>query len=159
MSEEALDIPYSRCAIIRLCGRSNHFLDTADIRQISFDVSDVEDADVPGSMTPAHARSIRHFLESLPDEVTDLYVCCSKGGSRSAGCAAALLLISGRSDTAVWENPYYTPNTLVFYRICNEFGLEITWEDVLARVAINEKSFADAQAKRESSRERWEILF
>lgn len=158
MTEEAFDIPHGQCAIIRLCERSNEFLDSTDILQLAFNVSDVEDAGVPGSMTSAHARLILRFIEELPEKVTDIYVCCSKGGSRSAGCAAALMLISGRSDMSVWENPFYTPNTLVFYRICNEFGLDISWEDVIARAAINEKAYTDAQANGASNYERWEIL-
>ena len=158
MTEEAFDLPHSQCAIIRLCDRSNAFLDTTDILQLSFNVLDIEDAAIPGSMTAAHARLILRFIEGLPAEVTDIYVCCSKGGSRSAGCAAALLLISGRSDMDVWKNPFYVPNALVFYRICTEFGLKMTWEDVQERSRTNEEAFAEAQEKGETSYERWKIL-
>ena len=159
MKEEAFDLPHNQCAIIRLCDRSNGYPDSTDILQLSCNILDVEDATIPGSMTPAHARLILRFIGDLPAEVTDIYVCCSKGGSRSAGCAAALLLISGRSDMDVWKNPFYVPNTLVFYRICNEYGLDMSWENVQERARINEEAFAEAQEKGESKSERWTILF
>ena len=68
-------------------------------------------------------RHIIRFLRQLPKSVTDLYVCCSKGGSRSPAVAAAVLRMSGRSDKAVWDNPYYVPNWLVYQSLVKNGGV------------------------------------
>ena len=94
----------------------------------------------------------------LPDEVTDLYVCCSKGQSRSAAVAAALLRMSGRSDDPVWLNPYYNPNTLVYYRLCREAGILVTPLEVQIKRKQNEKAYLDLQEGKPTKFERWQII-
>ena len=81
---------------------------------------DVENERTPNAFNKADAKRIINFVLDLPDEVTDIYVCCSQGISRSSAIAAFLLKASGRSDMAVWKNPYYAPNTLVYRRLCQE---------------------------------------
>ena len=83
---------------------------------------------------------------------------CSKGGSRSPAVAVALLKMSGRSDEAVWRNPYYVPNTLVYYKLCREYGLLISKLEVWLKVMMNKRAFSLAQKGRPCKYERWEIL-
>ena len=113
---------------------------------------------MPGSFEDVHARAILRFISLLPDEVTDLYVCCSKGMSRSAAVAAALLRMSGRSDDPVWLNPYYTPNTLAYYLLCKEAGIQITPEQVMQKDKQNEEAYIKLQQGIPCEYERWQIL-
>ena len=99
------------------------------------------------------------FISNLPECITDLYICCSKGGSRSTGCAAALMLMSNRSDDDVWKNPYYTPNYLVFRELCREFGIDMSDEAVSDRLRINDEAYKTAQKNKNAGKyERWQIL-
>ena len=106
----------------------------------------------------SYARVIIKFVRRLPKTVTDIYVCCSKGGSRSAAVAAALLRMSGRSDAPVWDNPYYVPNTLVYYRLCREFGLPVTRLSVWLKNRRNQRAYRKLQRGEPCKYERWQII-
>ena len=119
VNAETFDLPPKQNAIIVCTNRYNKFIYACKPENILIiDFPDVEDKRYPGAFNSAHARKIIRFIKGLSDEVTDIYVCCSKGGSRSPAVAAALLRMSGRKDMAVWNNPYYVPNTLVYLRLC-----------------------------------------
>ena len=121
---DLFDIPIQKCAIIACTDRDNKYLSLFPPKQLCVvPFADIEVRDDPMAINRAHARYIIRFLRQLPEEVTDLFVCCSKGGSRSPGAAAAILRMPGRSDRVVWDNPYYVPNWLVYQTMCREFGL------------------------------------
>ena len=161
VSADVFDLPPEQNAVIVCTDVRNHYideiLDPGLVLRTVF--RDTEDPSFPEAMTPAHARSIIRFAEGLPETVTDLYVCCAKGSSRSPAVAAALLRASGRSDMDVWKNPYYVPNRLVYQVLCRELGLEADEETILRRVRINEEAFIEAQKSGGSAGcERWQIL-
>lgn len=161
LTYDVFDIPLENCAFIICTNRSNYTIDNIiQKNKLVLDFLDVEDADLPRAFNRGHARKIIQFLLNLPSNVSDIYVCCSKGGSRSAGCAAALLKMSGRNDKKVWLNPYYTPNILVYKILCREYGIFMPdWRvDLLNK--LNEWAFRKAQKKGNSGKyERWQILF
>ena len=160
ISEAVFDIPLENCAMITLTTRTPPALKRIKIRKLVVDIQDVEDTELYGAFTSEHARTIIKFIHSLPENITDLYICCSKGGSRSTGCAAALMLMSGRSDDDVWKNPYYTPNFLVFREMCREFGIDMPDEAVEERLRINDEAFRNAQKNKNGGKyERWQILW
>ena len=151
--------PYSQNAVIVCTERENRFISSGILTHVLIlPFSDVEEEAAHGAFTKAHARVIIRFVESLPDEVSDIYVCCSKGSSRSAAVAAALLRMSGRSDKDVWLNPYYVPNTLVYYRLCREYGLFVTKRSVRRLKKRNEQAFRNAQSGKPCKYERWQII-
>ena len=156
--ELPFDLPQERNAVIICTGRENEYFKNYEGNKLEVAFLDVEDPRVIGGFRYAHARAIIRFLELLPDEVTDLYVCCSKGQSRSAAVAAALLRMSGRSDDPVWLNPFYNPNMLVYYRLCNQAGIPVTPEEVQARKQQNEQAYLEIQQGRPSKYERWQII-
>lgn len=156
--EIPFDLPDERNAVIICTGRENRFLKEYKGNKLEVGFLDVEDPRVPGSFEDVHARAILRFIKLLPDEVTDLYVCCSKGMSRSAAVAAALLRMSGRSDDPVWLNPYYTPNTLAYYLLCKEAGIQITPEQVMQKNKQNEEAYIKLQQGIPCKYERWQIL-
>ena len=150
---EVLDLPMNKCAIIACTDRDNKYLSMFPEKQKCV----VPFADV--AIRGAHARFIFRFLRNLPEEVTDLYVCCSKGGSRSPAVAAAVLRMSGRSDKPVWENPFYVPNKLVYQVICKEFGLFVPDWYVKKLVELNRQSYLNAAKQGNSGKyERWQII-
>lgn len=152
------DLPDERNAIIICTGRENKFLKNYKGNKLEVGFLDVEDPQIQGAFEDAHARAIIRFINNLPDEVTDIYVCCSKGGSRSAAVAAGLLRMSGRSDDPVWLNPYYVPNTLVYYRLCKEAGIPITPEQVHLKQKQNEEAYRSLKQGNPCKYERWQIL-
>lgn len=161
MNAEVFDLPPKQNAVIVCTDVGNRYidevLDPRLVKRVLF--RDTENSWEPGAMTPAHAREIIDFVNGLPETVTDIYVCCMKGGSRSPAVAAALLRGSGRSDLDVWQNPYYVPNKLVYQILCQEMGLEADDEFVRQRVRINELAFAEAQKRGNAGDyERWQLL-
>jgi predicted protein tyrosine phosphatase len=157
---DAFDLPMNRNALILCTDRTNRFINGKNIiYKFVMPFLDVETAKTPGDFTAAHAKAIIRFIESLPDSVTDLYICCSKGGSRSAALAAAILKGSGRSDDAVWKNPFYCPNKLVYRIMCNELGLFMPRVAVRYKEHLNKRAFRKAQKSGKSEYERWEIVF
>lgn len=159
IESDTFDLLPERNAII-VCGRriSKYVYKCKNENILILDFADVEDKNCLGAFNTAHARKIISFVRNVSDEVTDLYICCSKGGSRSPAVAAALLRMSGRSDKDVWRNPYYVPNTLVYYRLCKEYGLVFSAVFVRLRKYINNLSFRRVQKGKPCRYERWQIL-
>ena len=157
---DVFDTPWEKNAIICCAEQTNRFLEGGHLRhKLILPFLDVEDKTVPGAFNGAHARAIIRFLQSLPDSVTDIYFCCSKGGSRSPALAAAILRASGRSDADVWRNPFYVPNTLVYFRMRRELGRYIPYFAVLRKKRMNEKQFRKAKRRGDPGEyERW-IIF
>ena len=88
-----------------LCGFQSllvlHFADTEDgTRQDCFDEK--------------RADEIADFVNSLPEDTDTLFVCCDRGESRSAAVAAAILRYNDENEYALWDNPAYHPNPLVY---------------------------------------------
>ncbi len=125
------------------------FLDTIDVYN-------------KGAMQAQHADTILSFLYSLDSstkKVTDLFICCDGGDSRSPAIAAAILRLLGKDDRAVWENPFYTPNILVYYRMCRASGISVSWEEVLKLRQLNEEAYRKAQMNNgQTCHKRWEVL-
>ena len=160
VSPDVFDLPMEQNALISCTDRTNRYLDgDGIIHKLVIPFPDVEDKTVPGSFNGAHARAIIRFLQSLPESVTDLYVCCSKGGSRSPALAAAILKASGRSDGEVWNNPFYVPNTLVYKRTCRELGIFMPLIAVMLKKRKNDVQFRKAKKRRDPGEyERWKII-
>lgn len=120
---------------------------------------DTIDKDNEGSFQRQHAEIIKSFLFSLPQETTDLFICCDGGDSRSPAVAAAIMRFIGRDEQKVWMNPYYTPNILVYFVLCRGFGIPITWEDAMKYRIISDNAYTIAQNNNgKTEYKRWEVL-
>ena len=121
---EQLAHPIERCAII-ICTDDNNPVATLfpEMQRITLPFADVTNAHRPDAFHASDAHALVQFVYSLPDRVTDLYICCHRGESRSAAVAAALMLASGTSDRTIWNDPHYHPNPLVFSILCRAFGI------------------------------------
>ena len=160
LNPDAFDLPMRQYGVIICTNRTNDFIDNyITHNKLVINFPDAEDKHYPGAFNRAHAMVIIKFIKALPDEVTVLYVCCSKGGSRSPAVAAAILKASGRSDAPVWHNPFYTPNLLVYERLCRAFGLFMPRIVVLRKYLINNIEYKLAKRRGNGGKyERWQIL-
>lgn len=76
---------------------------------------DAEDADCGQNLIACEqAEAICRFVLRLRGEIDTLIVHCSAGVSRSPAVAAAVLKGLGESDEAIWNDPRYHPNELVY---------------------------------------------
>ena len=90
---------------------------------IQLEFQDTHDPSNCNSFRPEQAEAIKRFLSELPDGITDLFIACDAGSSRSPAIAAALFRASRRSDKAIWINPRNYPNPLVYKTLCSAFHL------------------------------------
>lgn len=123
----------------------------------SFD--DIIDTTLPRAITDEIAEMIANFVRNLDNSVGKLYIACDGGDSRSHAIAASILLVSGRSDDCIWDNPFYHPNPLVYYRMCISFGINMTFEKACELKLRNEDAYHQAQLKGgETTYKRWELI-
>ena len=159
VDHETFDLPPEQNAVIVCTEHDNPYIrGCLPENVLVIDFPDVRGERYPGAFGREHARKIVHFLCGLSDCVTDVYVCCEKGESRSPAVAAALLMASGRSDAAVWNNPYYAPNPLVYRHLCREYGLRVTLLSVWVRSVKNRRAFRMVKKGKRTTYERWQIL-
>lgn len=96
---------------------------------------DITDARSNMSINEEQAKSICDFAnKAYQNKISDLYVCCDSGESRSAAVAAAIIRFysKGRSyrfriakeEKKIWSNPAYHPNTYVYKMVCNAFSMK-----------------------------------
>ena len=103
------------------------------------------DYECPGrSFSREDAAAFAGFLKGLSGGHRILYCCCDAGESRSPAVAAVALRYFGRDDLAIWENPQYHPNMLVFDMLMRQLGAELPDEEKDTLLYINHKAFADA---------------
>ncbi|MBR0133418.1 MAG: hypothetical protein IJM14_10115 [Lachnospiraceae bacterium] len=123
----------------------------------SFD--DIIDTTLTGAITEEIAELITNFVRNLDNSVEKLYIACDGGDSRSPAIAASILLASGRNDDCIWDNPFYYPNPLVYYRMCKAFGIDMTFEKASELRHRNEYAYHQAQLMRgETTYKRWELI-
>ena len=145
-------------AVINCAERKNKILSAYPpplLLQLSF--ADTANENDPRCFSAEHGKKIKFFVESLPQTVSDLFIFCDAGESRSTAIAAAILLAFGRSDDAVWNNPFYHPNTFVFGRLCEAFGIELTEEQIASKKRQSEDAFKNA-VKNGTQYKRWEAI-
>lgn len=119
------------------------------LRGITYVFRQYEDLDYecPGrSFSSEDAKAFTDYVKGLAD-VNTLYCCCDAGESRSPAVAAAVMRYLGMDDMAVWRNPHYHPNMLVFAMLMDAFNLSISDEEKDYLLYTNQKAFRDAIRK------------
>lgn len=71
------------------------------------------------------AQTFAEFIKALDANVTDIYVCCQAGESRSPGLAAAVYHYYGLDPHDVFSNPQYHPNVLCFRLLTEALGVPV----------------------------------
>lgn len=82
----------------------------------------------PCCITKEQAKQIVNFIKKYEDTNYDLYFHCRAGISRSAGCAAAAMLIMYGDDSAIFNNPKYRPNMKCYRRILEASGMDFNFK-------------------------------
>lgn len=97
------------------------------------------------------ALQIKDFVENLR-EIHTLYVCCDAGESRSAAVAAVIARYLGMDEWAIWDNPRYHPNGLVYRLGCQAFGMRagrlMLWYRMRRNAKALQKAIRNARRKR-----------
>ena len=93
---------------------------------LTMNFDDTINADNPRAFSPAHAKQVRLFIDGLDSDITDLYICCDRGESRSTALAAAIMRYYRMDETPMWTNPHYHPNALVYRLQCAAFKKIVT---------------------------------
>lgn len=133
----APDIPKGAVAIMS----SSEQIDESRVK-IPFVVAYYQDLDYedPRAFSLAQAKTFAEYIKSLDTNVTDIYVCCQAGESRSPGLAAAVYHYYGLDPHDVFRNPKYHPNVLCFRLLTEALGVPV--EDVLIDQLIYENQQA-----------------
>lgn len=96
-----------------------------DVLHLFFD--DVEQESSKG-MTSDDAEAIIDFIDGWNNENVSLYVHCGAGVSRSAGCAAAIMLVCWGDDKDIFNDGKYAPNMHCYRLVLDAANLE--YDDV-----------------------------
>ena len=157
ISEEIFDTEPAKNALI-ICADDTTEFNLFTPHQLVLCFQDTCNKNDPAAFSFEMAESIIRFIRELPEDVDDIYVCCAAGESRSPAIAAALLRISGRPDESVWKNPYYSPNTLVYCRILQKYGVSMKFGYMILRERQHKKAIRDLKDGVPCKYERWQIL-
>lgn len=125
-------------------------INAAKLRGIPYVFRQYEDLDYKcpeRSFSQSDAAAFADFLKRLETGIDTLYCCCDAGESRSPAVAAAVMRYLGMDDMAVWRNPHYHPNMLVFAMLMDAFDLPISDEEKDLLLYTNQKAFRDAIRK------------
>lgn len=153
-----LDIAPQNAALIVCSDDSNRHLDIFQYRLV-IPFADINFQNGTNAITSIQAKSIVSFGQSLPNTVTDLYICCTEGISRSSAVAAAFLRMSGRGDKVIWNNPYYSPNSLVYQTVCKQAGIFVPDWYVHYLETRNRKAYKKAVKCGDThGYEKWQII-
>lgn len=146
---ERADAP---CVIISISGKSTpdatfaYNPNVLDVLRLRFGDIDDEHADESdGIMTELDAEAIASFVSEHADDGADLFVHCNKGVSRSAGCAAAIMLAEDGDASAILDDAEYRPNMHCFSLTLEALGVPI--DASLAQMI---------EDKRASNKEAWD---
>lgn len=136
----------NHCAAILCSSDFRQFTECIPFRYfIRLEFQDSNNPKDRNSFTSEQAKEIFRFLSGLPADITDLYIACDAGCSRSPAIAAALLRASRRSDKTIWKNPRYYPNPLVYKTVCQASHLHTPKIMIRFRVRLNHAAFRNAQ--------------
>lgn len=84
-------------------------------------------------ISDSDAKKIKEFVDKLYSLDIDLLIIhCRAGQSRSAGVAAALSQVIYGDDSEFFNNPRYTVNMTVYYKVLKAFGYDMrpSFEDI-----------------------------
>ena len=126
---------------------SSSDINDAKLQGISYVFRQYEDLDYesPGrSFSREDAVAFADFLAAQETPIDTLYCCCDAGESRSPAVAAAVMRYLGMDDMAIWQNPRYHPNMLVFVMLTEALGAAVSDGEIDLLLYTNQKAFRDA---------------
>lgn len=101
---------------------------------LSFD--DMEDG--PSSMSDDDAEQIVEFIQDADDNGAEhLYVHCGAGVSRSAGTAAAIMMLYWGDDADIFDDGRYAPNMHCYRMVLDAAGFGYDADEAAQKEARN----------------------
>lgn len=91
-----------------------------DVCQLFFD----DEEDGPTAMTRDDAQTLVDFVKSYENEDIDIFFHCNGGVSRSAGCAAAVMLMEWGCDADIFNDGRYCPNMHCYRYVLDASGID-----------------------------------
>ncbi len=88
------------------------------------------ESDEPNHMIRRDAEKIIQFIDKHIDHIDQIIVHCGAGVSRSAGVAAALMLIINGDDSPIFDNPKFCPNRCCYRAMLNTFFGSFNEEEI-----------------------------
>lgn len=91
------------------------------------------------AMTFAQAKEICDFVRShlLDNSDLDIWVHCNAGVSRSAGVAAALLLVLTGDDSQIFQDGSRCPNMNCYRLMLKAMGMTLSEEEISEKEKVN----------------------
>ena len=131
------------CAIIV----SSYDVNTEKLKKLNSKLvlhfDDITQLNSEHSFNNEFSEKIFNFVNTLPQDIENIYVCCDAGESRSSAIAAVIMRFYGYDEMTVWKNPHYDPNALVYKILCRRFGFNVTDDEVGEKKKINEQALFD----------------
>lgn len=106
--------PYAIISIRDVGAQPNEFAQNPAITGILNLAFDDVDAGERNCITANDATAILSFVTQMMQQTSNFLIHCEGGVSRSAGIAAALLLLYNNDDSSVFTNPRLCPNETVY---------------------------------------------
>lgn len=130
------DVPEGAVAIIS----SSEQIDASKVK-VPFIVAYYQDIDYedPKAFSFDQAKTFADFIKALDANISDVYICCQAGESRSPGIAAVYHYY-GLDPHDIFRNPKYHPNVLCFRLLTEALGVPV--EDGLIDQLIYENQQA-----------------
>lgn len=95
-----------------------------------------DEEDGPTSMTLNTATEILSFVKEMDQQnIETLYIHCGAGVSRSAGTAAAIMMLWWGDDSQVFNNGFYSPNMHCYRTMLTAAGFGYTDDELLQKEA------------------------
>ncbi|MGU8718710.1 hypothetical protein ACV3RR_04510 [Clostridium perfringens] len=132
-----------KCIIISIndSGSNSNIKENKDILNIlSLEFDDVI-KEVPKCKlnTIEDCVSIKEFVDSYKDEVSEIVIHCTMGISRSSAVACVLSRYLNGDDYYLFKKGLYSPNILVYENMCRAFCLEFDKKDFKKKVKISDR--------------------
>lgn len=104
-------------------------------------VDDVTNPLRPTAFRKSHAIEVIKFLGEQRN-LSHLYICCDGGVSRSAALAASLQYVWDGNDDAIWRDPHYHPNELIYSIMRSALKTPCSQEELSSKIAVSERALA-----------------
>lgn len=109
-----------------------------------------QDIDYEGvsAFSAQDAMRVAEFVRGIGTDIHMLVAVCDAGASRSPAVAAAISkYFEIDSLDSIWRNPEYSPNMLVYEKLCEALDVPATDEEKDFLIAENRKAFQYAFAE------------
>jgi hypothetical protein len=96
-------------------------------------------------MSKDHAKQVQVFIDKYKNDVQTIVIHCHAGISRSAALACAISMYLNGDDIEIWGHGDYYPNEYCYILMLEQFGINLSKEDIRKRYDINTIAFNSSE--------------